>query len=108
MSISTCNKCGGFIPLGPKASNRCVKCGAGVFESQSSSPRMDVKAILEAASKNGTVRLSIESSSKQAKLSFWTNSHHATGVLELKGELEDVLTMCALKLGIDVDGNALK
>jgi hypothetical protein len=74
---------------------------------------MNTNAILEAASKNGTVRLSlvrlsIESSSKQAKLSFWTNSHHATGVLELQGELEDVLTLCALKLGIDVDGNILK
>lgn len=36
MSLSTCEKCGGFIPLGPKASNRCEKCGSGVFENQPS------------------------------------------------------------------------
>lgn len=27
MSLSTCLKCGGFIPLGPNASNCCVLCG---------------------------------------------------------------------------------
>lgn len=31
MSLSTCEKCGGFIPLGPDATNCCEKCGAGVF-----------------------------------------------------------------------------
>lgn len=31
MSLSTCEKCGGHIPLGPDATNRCEKCGAGVF-----------------------------------------------------------------------------
>ena len=33
MSLSTCEHCGGHIPLGPTASNRCEKCGRGVFES---------------------------------------------------------------------------
>lgn len=32
MSLSTC-ECGGHIPLGPYATNRCEKCGASVFES---------------------------------------------------------------------------
>lgn len=27
MSLSTCDNCGGHIPLGPKATNRCEKCG---------------------------------------------------------------------------------
>lgn len=31
MSLSTCEICGGHIPLGPDASNRCEICGAGVF-----------------------------------------------------------------------------
>lgn len=31
MSLSTCAKCGGHIPLGPHASNRCESCGTGVF-----------------------------------------------------------------------------
>ena len=31
MSLSNCEKCGGHIPLGPDATNRCEKCGAGVF-----------------------------------------------------------------------------
>lgn len=31
MSLSTCEKCGGHIPLGPDASNRCEVCGAFVF-----------------------------------------------------------------------------
>ncbi len=29
MSLSVCQTCGGHIPLGPDASNRCEKCGAG-------------------------------------------------------------------------------
>lgn len=32
MSLSTCERCGGHIPIGPSATNRCEKCGAGVFE----------------------------------------------------------------------------
>lgn len=32
MSLSTCNHCGGHIPLGPDASNRCESCGRHVFE----------------------------------------------------------------------------
>lgn len=31
MSLSTCENCGGHIPLGPRASNVCETCGAGVF-----------------------------------------------------------------------------
>ena len=31
MSLSTCEKCGGNIPLGPDATNRCEKCGEFVF-----------------------------------------------------------------------------
>jgi hypothetical protein len=31
MSLSTCEHCGGHIPLGPDATNRCEKCGRGVF-----------------------------------------------------------------------------
>lgn len=31
MSLSTCNHCGGHIPLGPDASNVCDDCGAHVF-----------------------------------------------------------------------------
>ena len=33
MSLSTCEKCGGHIPLGPDASNRCEKCGEHVMGS---------------------------------------------------------------------------
>ena len=32
MSLSTCDKCGGHIPLGPRASNVCENCGGGVFD----------------------------------------------------------------------------
>jgi hypothetical protein len=31
MSLSTCEKCGGHIPLGLDASNICINCGSGVF-----------------------------------------------------------------------------
>jgi hypothetical protein len=31
MSLSTCEVCGGHIPLGPDASNCCEQCGAFVF-----------------------------------------------------------------------------
>ena len=31
MSLSTCEHCGGHIPLGPDASNRCEKCGMSVW-----------------------------------------------------------------------------
>lgn len=31
MSLSTCEKCGGHIPLGSDASNKCINCGSGVF-----------------------------------------------------------------------------
>lgn len=30
MGLSDC-ECGGFIALGPDASNKCDRCGAGVF-----------------------------------------------------------------------------
>lgn len=33
MSLSTCEKCGGHIPLGPAASNCCEKCGEHVMGS---------------------------------------------------------------------------
>jgi len=39
MSLSTCTKCGGHIPLGPHASNCCESCGAGVFAAPSDQPR---------------------------------------------------------------------
>jgi len=29
--MSDCQHCGGFIPLGPDATNRCNKCGRGYF-----------------------------------------------------------------------------
>ena len=32
MSLSTCEKCGGHIPLGPDATNRCEVCGLGLFD----------------------------------------------------------------------------
>ena len=32
MSLSTCEHCGGHIPLGPDASNRCESCGLGIFD----------------------------------------------------------------------------
>ena len=35
MGLSDC-ECGGFIALGPTASNRCDKCGKGVFSPLSS------------------------------------------------------------------------
>ena len=35
MGLSDC-ECGGFIALGPTASNRCDKCGKGVFSPSSS------------------------------------------------------------------------
>jgi hypothetical protein len=31
MSLSTCEKCGGHVSLGPDASNCCEECGAHVF-----------------------------------------------------------------------------
>jgi hypothetical protein len=31
VSLSTCEHCGGHIPLGPDALNRCVKCGKHVM-----------------------------------------------------------------------------
>ena len=31
MSLSTCVHCGGFIPIGPEATNCCEDCGAFVF-----------------------------------------------------------------------------
>lgn len=31
MSLSTCLNCGGNIPLGPDATNRCEACGEHVF-----------------------------------------------------------------------------
>lgn len=31
MSLSECQHCGGHIPLGPNASNRCGKCGHPVM-----------------------------------------------------------------------------
>ena len=31
MSLSECRRCGGHVPLGPGATNRCEKCGDGVF-----------------------------------------------------------------------------
>lgn len=31
MGLSDCPKCGGFIPLGPDATNRCEKCGEHVL-----------------------------------------------------------------------------
>jgi hypothetical protein len=34
MSLSTCEKCGGNIPLGPDATNRCEDCGEPVFSIQ--------------------------------------------------------------------------
>ena len=36
MSLSTCDRCGGHIPLGPDASNRCESCGLGVFGTMAS------------------------------------------------------------------------
>lgn len=39
MSLSTCDRCGGHIPLGPNASNRCESCGLGVFEPVSHQPK---------------------------------------------------------------------
>lgn len=33
MSLSTCEHCGGHIPLGPDASNCCEKCGKYIFSS---------------------------------------------------------------------------
>lgn len=32
MSLSECQACGGHIPLGPHASNRCESCGLSVME----------------------------------------------------------------------------
>lgn len=38
MSLSTCEHCGGHIPLGPNASNCCEKCGRGVFNIPDGAP----------------------------------------------------------------------
>ena len=50
MSLSTCEHCGGHIPLGPTASNRCEKCGRGVFESMDGTikahPRQKVRTAM--------------------------------------------------------------
>ena len=32
MSLSTCEKCGGHIPLGPDATNKCEDCGEPIFK----------------------------------------------------------------------------
>ena len=31
MGLSTCDNCGGHIPLGPHETNRCTKCGSHVM-----------------------------------------------------------------------------
>lgn len=41
MSLSTCT-CGGHIPLGPDASNRCDRCGKGPFDQF---PQIDVESL---------------------------------------------------------------
>jgi hypothetical protein len=42
MSLSTCT-CGGYIPLGPDASNRCDRCGKGPFDQF---PPVDIDALM--------------------------------------------------------------
>ena len=44
MSMPTCEKCGGFIPLGPDATNCCEQCGAPVFRTI---PPMNTQRIQE-------------------------------------------------------------
>lgn len=36
MGLSDCPKCGGHIPLGPHATNRCENCDAFVFDAHES------------------------------------------------------------------------
>jgi hypothetical protein len=48
VSLSTCIKCGGHIPLGPDASNRCETCGAGVFADEPSPHASTVHMLNEA------------------------------------------------------------
>ena len=38
MSLSTCDYCGGHIPLGPCASNRCQECGRSLYCQESLPP----------------------------------------------------------------------
>ncbi len=57
MSLSTCEKCGGHIPLGPAASNRCETCGAGVFDTTTEEA---VRATLHNAAADWPPRLAVE------------------------------------------------
>ena len=51
MSLSTCESCGGHIPLGPTASNRCESCGEHVFGSTAEAEARVAK--IQAALGNG-------------------------------------------------------
>ena len=68
---------------------------------------MNMQAIFERAARNGSVRLTVGACNKQAQLTFWPNEHHASEVIELRGELNDVLLDCAAALGIDSEGKSL-
>jgi hypothetical protein len=48
MSLSTCLVCGGHIPLGPEATNRCEDCGAGVFSNTGLNREDLLKQLVEA------------------------------------------------------------
>jgi hypothetical protein len=47
MSLSTCASCGGHIPLGPDATNRCEKCGLHVMDVSGGggSPNAELEAL---------------------------------------------------------------
>jgi hypothetical protein len=51
MSLSTCLVCGGHIPLGPDATNRCEDCGAGVFSNTGLNREDLLKQLVEAKEK---------------------------------------------------------
>lgn len=83
MSLSTCEKCGGHIPLGPDASNRCEKCGEHVFGASISLEDHN-ESILALCSERDRYRKALESI--KSKLSM-TKVPRDKWVKELHGEL---------------------
>ena len=68
---------------------------------------MNMQAIFERAARNGSVRLTVGACNKQAQLTFWPNENQPVELIELCGELDDVLLDCAAALGIDSEGKSL-
>jgi hypothetical protein len=67
MSLSTCT-CGGYIPLGPDASNRCDRCGKGPFDQF---PPVDIDALMrqrQDEARGPIYRAALEQIARQTKM----------------------------------------